>query len=417
MNPSRLIVGLVLLSACTVTRGQEWSRFRGPGGTGIGNANIPAKWTDKDINWKTELPGGGHSSPVLWGDKIFLTCGNDKTGQEMVVCVNAADGHIAWQRDFDSHTYSHHPVNSYASGSAAVDEKNVYVCWSTPENLTAAALDHQGNVLWRRDLGPFISQHGGGQSPTLCQNLVIITDDQEGPESWLFALDKTSGNIVWKVPRKAGDKFSAATPLVFKPKNGPEQIVVVSKSTGMCAIDPQDGKTIWEVPGIFESRTVASPFFADGLIFECCGDGPQGHGLAAVKPADDGRSAKLQYNLTRGVPYVPTPIVKGDLLFYFTDGGVVTCAKAATGEKVWRERVEGNYFGSPVCVGDKLFCLSKEGEMVVLAASNKFQLLARNPLNLEDPSKHEPPLSTTPAVANGHMYVRTYTHLISVGGH
>src|SRR5690349_12941885 len=100
----------------TAASAQEWTRFRGPGGTGLGNADIPAQWSDKDINWKTQLPGGGHSSPVLWGEQIFLTCGNDKTGQVMVVCVNAADGHIAWQRDFDSHTYSHHPVNSYASG-------------------------------------------------------------------------------------------------------------------------------------------------------------------------------------------------------------------------------------------------------------------------------------------------------------
>src|SRR6185312_5796 len=138
-------------SSLAVSNVSQWPRFRGPNGLGLSDADIPAPWTETDYNWKITLPGGGHSSPVVWGDRIFLLCGNDQTGEHMVVCVNAKDGSIRWNRAYPAHTYSHHQYNSYASSSPAVDEKHVYVCWSTPEEFTVMAFDHDGNEIWKND--------------------------------------------------------------------------------------------------------------------------------------------------------------------------------------------------------------------------------------------------------------------------
>jgi outer membrane protein assembly factor BamB len=437
VNPTRLrrgifalvpVVGLIIGStsraatpppersnSAAIRSNANWPRFRGPNGSGIGQGDIPAKWGDEDFNWKVKLPGGGNSSPVVWGDRIFLTCGNDQTGAEMVVCLNTSDGQVRWKREYPSRSFNHHPYNSYASGSAAVDEKHVFVCWSTPESLTLLALDPDGKELWKKDLGPFVSQHGGGQSPMIFEGLVVLTDDQEGPQSFLFAFHEDSGELAWKVDRKPSNKFAAATPCVYRPKNGPAQLIFAGKSEGLTAIDPKTGNRLWELPDIFDARPVASPYTAEGLIFASCGDGPTGHQFVAAKPADDGKSATIAYEYRRGVPYVPTSIVKDGLLYYVTDNGVLTCAHANTGQQIWRQRLDGNFFGSFVNCGDKLFLLSKEGEAFVFRAGEKFELLAQNKLDWEDDAPH-PPLSTTPAIAGGRMYVRTYTHLVSIGG-
>lgn len=394
----------------------QWPRFRGPNGTGLSDANIPAKWTDSDYRWKVQLPGGGNGSPAVWGDRIFLTCADERTGEHSVVCLNAADGSIRWTRSYPGATYGHHQYNSYASSTPAVDEKHVFVCWSTPEELTVLALDHDGKDLWQKGLGPFESQHGGGQSPIAYEGMAIVGDDQEGPASFLFALNGDTGAEVWKVARKPSNKFAAATPCVFQPKDGPSELIFMNKSQGFSAIDPKDGRTIWEViPRDFDARPVASPYPADGLLFCSCGDGPAGHCFAAVRPGDDGKSAKVAYEFRKASPYVPTSIVKDGLLFYMKDDGILACLHAETGEQIWRERLDGNFFGSFVCAGHKLFILSKEGEMYVIAARDKFELLARNPLKLEQNAGKQPPLSTTPAIANGRMYVRTYTHLACIG--
>ena len=393
-----------------------WPRFRGQNGSGIGVANLPSEWTQKDYNWNVKLPGGGNSSPVVWKDRIFLTCGDDKTGEHSVICINAADGSIRWKKSYPAATYKHHPFNSYASSSPALDEKHVFVCWSTPEEFTLLALDHDGKELWKKDLGPFISQHGGGQSPIAYDGMVIVGDDQEGPESFVFALNGDTGAQIWKTERKPSNKFSPATPCVFQPKFGFPQLIVMNKSQGFTALDPRSGHEIWEVkPKDYDARPVASPYVADGLIFCSCGDGPQGHNFAAVRPSPDGQSADIAYDFRKASPYVPTSIVVNDLLFYVTDNGIMACLKVKTGAQVWRQRLDSNFFGSFVCADDKLYILSKEGEMYVIAAKDKYELLGKMELKLEDEGMTQPPLSTTPAIANGVMYIRTYTHLVSLG--
>src|SRR5436190_20816267 len=176
----------------------EWPRFRGPNGSGIGKANLPDAITDGAINWKTELPGAGHSSPVIAGDKIFATCSPAGTGKHVLVCVNAKDGTIAWTHEYETGTFRQHSDNSFASSSPAVDAERVYMCWMSPESSGLVALNQQdGKELWKKDLGPFVSQHGPGASPIVVDDLVVLAFDQDQPKSFLAAFGSKTCAEKW----------------------------------------------------------------------------------------------------------------------------------------------------------------------------------------------------------------------------
>jgi outer membrane protein assembly factor BamB len=395
-----------------VPASEAWTRFRGPNGSGISTAKgIPTSWTEDDYNWKVQLPGIGHSSPVIWGDKIFLTSAVEDNAERIVLCLSTADGAIQWQRRYSSTVHKKHLRNSFASSTPAVDKNHVYVCWSAPESYQLLALDHDGHDVWKLDLGKFVSQHSCGTSPIVFEDMVILGNDQDGEmkdndgageSSWL-AVSAKDGSIRWRVPRKSA-VVSYATPCIYQPAGKPPELIFNSQGHGISSIDPYTGKVNWEV-GVFDKRAVSSPIIAAGLIFGTTGSGGGGSYVSAVKP---GENAEQAYKLTDQAPYVPTPIAKDDLLFLWSDKGVVTCAKAATGETLWRERVGGNYSGSPICVGNNLYCIAEDGEVAVIAAAPTYELIAKNPLGEDSRS--------TPSVANGRLYLRTYSHLISIGG-
>lgn len=387
---------------------QEWRRFRGPNGSGISSANLPIRWTENDLNWKVKLPGRGHSAPVLWGRRIFVTSGDDKTGVRMLICLDAKDGKQIWRKEFPGAVSGKHEDNSFASATPAVDERHVYVSWANPKEYLVIAVDHAGKEIWRRDLGPFRSGHGFGSSPIVHEDVVIVPNDQDGASS-AIALEAATGNVRWKVPRKS--KSSFATPCVFKPKNKPAEVIFCSYEHGLTAVDPASGKINWEsdifAKGHVES-TIASPIVAGDFVLGTSGWLGVNYETVAVRPYSPGpKKTDLVYRMDKVAPLVPTPLVKDDLLFLWNDRGVVTCASARTGAIFWKERVPGTYYGSPVCAGGKLYCMSREGEVVVLAASKKFQLLARNPLGEGSHS--------TPAIANGTMYLRTFGDLTAIG--
>ena len=414
-RPCACALSLVLWAFASASDAGEkeagWPRFRGPDGSGVGDAaSVPAKWGDTDVRWKVALPGVGHSSPTVWADRVFATCADEQSGARTVLCLNAADGSVRWKRDYPADAYRHHGENSYASSTPAADADHVYVCLLSPKALKVVALDQDGNDAWSADLGPFAAEHGGGQSPIVLDDMVIVANDQNGPGSCVVALDRKTGAQKWKTPRRS-HRFSASTPCVFRPKDGgPAQIVVTSWAHGITGLDPANGLVLWELPEAFDARTVASPVAANqaGLVLASCGEGPGGHWLVAVRPGSGGARPDVAYKITRNTPYVPTPLVKGDRLYYWSDSGVVTCAKADTGETVWQEKVGGSFFGSPVCAGDTLYCVSKRGEVVAVAASDEFKLLGKTDLGEKS--------DATPAVAGGRMYLRTWGHLLCVGG-
>jgi outer membrane protein assembly factor BamB len=408
-----LAVGSLCCSA------QEWTRFRGPNGTGVSRAKtIPTRITDEDINWKTELPGTGHSSPVLWGERIFLTSTGDKAGGLSVLCVNARDGKMIWKKDFSLAPFTRHQFNSFASSTPAVDAERVYVAWNEPEHFMLTALDHDGKTVWQRDFGPFVSQHGCGISPIVYGGKVILGNEQDDMKfvkeqtrsgtSFVVAVDARTGKTMWQTPRRSA-VVAYSTPCIYEPKNGKPALVFNSQGEGIYALDAESGKPLWQYEKAFTMRSVSSPVIAGDIIMGSCGSGGGGNFVTAIKAgnATSSGSAELAWQLKKSAPYVVTGTVIGGRAWLWSDGGVVTCLDTTTGNIRYQERVGGNYFGSPVWVDGRLFCVSTTGELVVLEASDKFNVLPRYALNEL--------CHSTPAVALGQMFIRTEKHLVSIG--
>jgi outer membrane protein assembly factor BamB len=391
---------------------EEWTRFRGPNGTGISTAKgIPAEWTEQDYNWKATLPGQGHSSPVVWGDKVFVLSATADTAERIVLCLDTATGKTDWERRYPSHAHGKHFKNSFATATPALDRDRVYVSWSTPEQYTVLALSHDGREAWRVDLGPVVSQHSTGVSPIVFDDMVILSNDQDGPMkenpntgiSFLMALNASDGQVRWRTERNS-EVVSYSTPCVYYPPEGTPELIFNSQAHGISSIDPYTGRLNWEI-GALDKRAVSSPVVAAGLIFGTTGSGGGGNYVVAIHP---GKNPTVAYKITQMAPYVPTLLAKGELLFLWGDNGVVSCVDAATGKAHWRQRVGGNYLGSPIAIEDRLYCIAEDGTVVVLAAEPDYRLIARNPLGENS--------NSTPAVAGGRLYLRTVSHLISVGG-
>ena len=401
----------------SVSQGQEWTRFRGPNGQGISSAKtIPVKWTEEDYNWKVELPGGGHSSPVLWGDKLFVTSGDQQTGNSVIFALNVSDGKILWQKEYSLSKYRPNKLNSFATATPTVDADYVYVLVTSPEKTFLAALNHQGAEIWQRKFEGVRCQHGAGTSPIVHNDMVIFTHEHENSSSkdarsiWV-AVDRKTGVTRWTLERQTGPKTSYSTPCVYTPAGGKPQLIFNSNAHGMTGVDPGTGKVIWEVASAFPARVVSSPVIAGGLLVGSCGDGGSGKRLIAIRPgSSDGSIQPTEvYKIDSGYrPYVPTSIAKEGLLFTFHDRGYVTCRKSATGRQLWEEKPAGRFFSSPVWVDGKLYCITMDGDVVVIKAAETYELLAINPLG---ETSH-----ATPAITDGRMYLRTYSYLFSVGG-
>jgi outer membrane protein assembly factor BamB len=394
----------------TALPAQEWTRFRGPNGSGVSEDQaiaVPSTWGEADVRWKVDLPGAGHSQPVLWGEKVFLTGAEEAGARRLIFCLRAGDGGVEWVKRLPSRTFPKHQRNTYASSTPAVDAERVYAAFSTPESYLLLAFDHRGEEVWRHDLGPFKSQHGDGTSPVVIGDLVVLANEQDGT-SFVLALDSKSGQVRWTSPRVKSE-VAYGTPCAYRESPDREALLFSSHAHGLSSLDARTGEPIWEAR-LFDKRTVSSPIFAGGLAIGTCGSGFGGNFLVAARPGGKGdvTSTHLAFKLTKSMPYVPTPIARGDLLFLWGDGGVATCVELPGGKVVWQERVGGNFSGSPVHAGGRLWCISDDGEVVVIAAGREFKALGRNALGQESRS--------TPAVAGGRMYFRTLSRLFCVGG-
>lgn len=416
---TKLILKILLItfaiSFSSISKGQQWSRYRGPNGQGISYAqNIPVKWTQKDYNWKVNLPGGGHSSPVLWDDKVFITCGDQKTDNGLLLALRVSDGKVLWQKRYSLSSYRPNSRNSYATATPAVDADHIYVLWPTPKETILAALDHDGREIWTRTFEGVYCQHGAGGSPIVFDDIVVFTHEHENstkdtPSAWI-AVDRKTGRTRWQLERQTGPKTSYSTPCLYSPQTDTTQLIFTSHSHGITSVNPRKGTVIWEAESVLPARVVSSPVIAGGLLISSCGDGSRGKCLVAVNPVANGESFKPEEAYAIGsstAPYVPTSIANEGLLFTFHDSGYVSCLRSATGEQLWREKPAGKFFGSPVWVSGKLYCITIEGEVVVIRAASNYELLAVNPL---DERSH-----STPAVAGGRIYLRTFSNLISIG--
>jgi len=283
--PRLAAASLISVSVCLLPRpadAQEWTRFRGPNGSGISDAaTIPTQWTAKDYRWNVTLPGMGHSSPVVQGDRVFITSAIEKDATQIVLCLRTSDGGQVWRRDLPSATYKKNAAAAYASATPALDDQRVYVAWATPKEYIVLALSQRdGSDVWRRDLGPFVSQHGFGASPIVWKDLVIVANDQD-KASFIAALDCKTGQPRWRAERRT-EKASFSTPCLYEPEGGKPQLVLSSWAHGLTSLDPATGKLIWELPVFHDNRIVGSPTIAAGLIFAAAGVGGAGREMVAV---------------------------------------------------------------------------------------------------------------------------------------
>jgi len=399
----------------------QWPRFRGPGGAGISNATtIPVVWTDKDYNWKVKLPGPGHSSPVVWGRRLFVTCGDLQTATRMILCFDADDGRKLWQKDYPSQTFPMAGDCNYATSTPAADADGIVVTWTTPQEVTLLALDNSGQEVWRRNLGPWSSHLGSGTSPVIVGDVAVLTNEQQfkknqdgsltmPPKGFLIGVDRKTGETRWQLDRNPATFSGYSTPCSRLGEDGRLELAYASTGHGVTGIDPAAGKVKWEMPGAFQ-EFVSSPVVGAGLVIVRDTHHAEPVRVVAVRPGNPatGQKPSVAYEMRKRGLVVITPLVKDGRLFLYDGDGTVFCHNVATGDVIWRQRPGGRFCGSPVWVDRRLYCISRDGEGVVLAASDKYEPLARVPLG-------EPSLAT-PAVANGVMYLRTETQLFSLGG-
>jgi len=387
---------------------QEWARFRGPGGQGIGVADLPTEFSAEHVRWRVKVGGAGHSSPVLWSSRVYLTRIGARRGTREVVCYDAKSGEEIWSHTAEFDDYKQHKLNSFASATPAVDERGVYLMWSSGEDLVAFALDHDGELLWRRKLGGYYAQHGSGNSPVLHGELVVIANENEGEDCFLVAVNRQSGEEVWREPLAKSPRWACySPPFLYEPEDGKPVMLVASAAHGLTAFEPENGKVRWRANPGFKNRFIAAPCLAGDRLLVNTGSG--GSGKECVVFALDAGASKepsISYRHRRGLPYVPSAIALDGRFFLFADGGFASCLEAGSGRELWRERVEGKFFSSPVSNGKAIYICDREGRLWTFS-KEKFEVLGSFDLGA--------PVCATPALALGAMYVRTAEELICLG--
>lgn len=359
--------------------------------------NVPVHWSaTSNLIWKTELPGSGHASPIVWEDKIFTVSAIAEQEARVLLCVNRADGKLLWQKTVVVAPFEgKHRLNSHASSTPATDGEFVYVAFLDRKEMLVAAYDFSGNQKWLVRPGPFSSMHGFCSSPLLFKDKIIVNGDHDG-DSYIVALDRATGKTVWKMPRKNRTR-SYCVPLI-RELDGKTQMVL-SGDKSIASYDPNNGKLHWLIDGPTE-QFVASPVYnaTAGLLF-ITGGYPDHH-ILALKP--DG---KIMWRTTRGVSYVPSPIAAGDFFFVVSDSGVAHCFEAATGKIIWTERM-GEHHASLVAANGLVYFLNDEGVMNVVRASREFIPVAKNELGERT--------FASPAISNGQLFLRSDKHLFCI---
>ena len=404
-------------------RAENWPGWRGPSGDGVSaGEGIPTKWSStENIAWKIAVPGEGHSSPIVWGDKVFLTSSLTEKNKRILLCIDRLSGQTVWQRDVvQSPPETIHRLNSRASGTPATDGKQVYVTFMraegdkviapnvgserliTPGKIIVAAYDLDGNKKWKTNVGDFLSAHGFNTCPVLFEDLLILNGDHDG-DAYLVALDRESGRQRWRT-RRENKTRSYVTPII-REIDGITQMIL-SGSLCIASYDPRNGKRHWIVDGPTE-QFVASMVY-DGKYLFATGGYPERHTLA-IRPGGKGNvtDTHIAWRTTRGAAYVPSPIISGRYLLMVADSGIASCFEARTGKRHWMERLPGGHSPSPVSADGLVYFVSDRGVTTIIRPSETFAVIAKNELGK--------PVSASPAISQGQIFLRTHQHLYCIG--
>jgi outer membrane protein assembly factor BamB len=403
------LCAISLTIGISTARAENWPRFRGPNGEGVSaSKNIPVTWTEGDSAiWKTVLPGVGHSSPVIWGDRLFVQSAT--ATERMLVCIRVTDGKELWAHRAPGAKAHIHDKNSWASSTPATDGKRVYAAFWDGDGLSLRAFEVDGKPLWQRDLGGFKSQHGAGLSPIVFEDRVIVVNDQDVSAA-ILAFNASDGKPLWTTPRGHYRACYSTPFLLERPTIAPE--LVVGSTMGLAGYDPRTGKELWKWDWKFVGmplRTVASPIYGQGIILLNSGDGSGPRNTVAVRLEGAGKATKasLAWQNKRDFPYVPCLLVHGDYVYSVTDDGIAGCHELKTGREIRRERLNCSVTASPILIDGKVYAVSDQGDVYVFEAAPEFKLLGRSPIGEA--------VTASPAAADDRLFVRGEKHLICIG--
>jgi len=382
----------------------DWPQFRGPASSGIASGPVLAESLDlgRDVAWTSELPGRGLSSPVIVGDRLFLTCSSGpKQDRLHVICFDANSGRRLWERRFwaTGRTMGH-PKTSVAAPTPVCDGDRLLATFSSND---AVCLDFDGNLIWFRGLGrdyPNASNSVGmSASPVAAAGVFVVQVENES-ESFAVGLDRDTGRNLWKIDRpKLGNWTS---PLVYRDEAGRE-LVLLQSNRGLTAILPRTGDVAWD----FASRASAIPSsLLDGyrILVPCVA-----RGLAALEPVPGGAAPRELWNSPQLRPGTPSPLLVGRRIFTMNDGGILTCGDADSGERLWQLRLKGPMSASPVVSGNRMYCVNEKGLIQIVDFTREPEGAVVNEIDLADT------ILCTPAITGGALYVRSDGKLWRLG--
>ena len=404
MTKAAMYACAFLLAAGSYLIGEEWPGWRGPRGDGTSReTGIPVRWSEtENIRWKVSIPGKGHSSPIVWGDRIFVTTCLEKEEKRVLLCLSRSDGHVFWERAVLSAALErNHNLNSFASATPVTDGEHIWVTFLEKPHMQVVCYDMAGNETWRKSPGEFHSVHGFCSSPVLYKDMIVINGDQDA-EAWIVALDKATGAERWRTDRPNRTR-SYCVPLIVKAADRMQ--LVLSGSKSVASYDPDTGKQIWLIDGPTE-QFVSSLIYGDGVLFLTAGF-PTYH-LMGIRPDGVGNvsNTHVLWHDTHAADYVPSPIAHGHYFFWVNDNGIAGCVEAKTGQRQWTRRLGRHHSASPVSVGEYLYFPDDDGNVFVLKAGPRFDVVSKNALGDE--------CYASPAVTHGELFMRTLHHLYCI---
>ena len=400
------LVIVILLFTVNFASAENWPCWRGPRGDGTCiEQDVPANWDPAGAIWKTELPGKGHASPIVWGDRVFTVTGMTATKERVLLCLDSNTGEIIWRRTVVQGPLEKlHKENSYASGTPATDGQRVYVTFRVGDDIVVAAHDFvDGRQLWLLRPGTHVGGWGFSNEPVLYKDKVIIDGDSKG-DSFLIALNRADGKTLWRKNRtNKGISYSA--PLICELAGRTQMIQCGDRC--VTSFDPDTGEQLWTVDGPSQ-EFVATPVYSEkaGLVF-ISSSWPKSV-LLAIRPDGSGNVTEthIAWQDRKGAPYVPSMIVAGDFLLSVNRGGTAFCYEAATGKVLWQQKL-GRHHASAVLVEGRVFLINDDGQVNVIKPGRQFERVATYELGES--------CYASPAISEGRIYLRGFKHMFCIG--